>query len=208
VLRTARCPSSAHKAARFCAILRRAQLAASPALARAKARYALALVAQLALLHQQLLDYDRAIGELFHQHADSALFASLPGAGRRLAPRLFAEWGEDRSRFSSAAQLQALAGTAPVVVQSGASRRVRQRTGCVKPLRAALYQLARESLLFEGWAGAYYRRKRQEGKTYAMAVRALSNQWVRLLYAMWSRGEVYQRDRFLAAQQAHAQPAA
>jgi hypothetical protein len=41
-----------------------------------------------------------------------------------------------------------------------------------------------------------------------MAVRALSNQWVRLLYAMWSRGEVYQRDRFLAAQQAHAQPAA
>ena len=39
----AHCPSSAHKAARFCAILRRAQLAASPALARAKARYALAL---------------------------------------------------------------------------------------------------------------------------------------------------------------------
>ena len=86
--------------------------------------------------------------------------------------------------------------------------RVRQRTGCVKPLRAALYQLARESLLFEDWAGAYYRRKRAEGKTYAMAVRALSNQWVRLLYAMWSRGEVYQRERFLAAQQAHSASAA
>ena len=136
VLRTAHCPSSAHKAARFCAILGRAQLAASPALARAKARYALALVAQLALIHRQLLEYDRAIGKLFHQHADSALFASLPGAGRRLAPRLFAEWGEDRTRFSSAAQLQALAGTAPVVGESGASRRVRQRTGCVGNRRA------------------------------------------------------------------------
>jgi len=133
VLRTARCPASAHKAARFCAILRRAQLAASPALARAKARYALALVAQLALIHQQLLEYDRAIGKLFHQPADRALFASLPGAGRRLAPRLFAEWGEDRSRFSSATQLQALAGTAPVVAPSGASGPVRQRTGGVKP---------------------------------------------------------------------------
>jgi hypothetical protein len=85
---------------------------------------------------------------------------------------------------------------------------VRQRTGCVKPLRAVLYQLARASLLFEDWAAAYYRRKRGEGKTYAMAVRALANQWVRLLYALWSRGQVYQRDRFLAAQQAHTAPAA
>jgi transposase len=155
VLRTAHCPSSAQKATRFRAILHRAQLVASPALVHAKARYALALVAQLALIHRQLLDCDRAIGDLFRQHEASALFASLPGAGRRLAPRLFAAWGEDRTRFSSAAQVQALAGTAPVVVQSGASGRGRQRTGCVKPLRAALYQLARESLLFEGWAGAY-----------------------------------------------------
>jgi transposase len=149
VLRTARCPSSAHKAARFRASLHRAQLVAIRALVRAKARYALALVAQLAVIHQQLLEYDRAMGEPFGQHEDSALFGSLPGAGRRRAPRLFAEWGDDRARFSSAAQLQALAGTAPVVVQSRTSRRVRQRTGCVKPLRAALYQLARESLLFE-----------------------------------------------------------
>jgi hypothetical protein len=85
---------------------------------------------------------------------------------------------------------------------------VRQRTGCVKALRAGLYQLARASLLFEDWAAAYYRRKGGEGKTYARAVRALSNQWVRLLYAMWRRGEVYQRERLLAAQQAHSAAAA
>jgi hypothetical protein len=68
--------------------------------------------------------------------------------------------------------------------------------------------LARESLLFEEWAQAYYRRKRAEGKTDAMAVRALSNQWVRLLYAMWSRREPYQRAVFLTARQLHTQPAA
>src|SRR5690348_17870494 len=57
-----------------------------------------------ALLHQQLLEYDRAISTLFHQHADSALFASLPGAGRRLAPRLFAEWGERSEEHTSELQ--------------------------------------------------------------------------------------------------------
>jgi transposase len=82
VLRTAHCPSSAHKAAQFRTILHRAQLVASPALVHAKARYALALVAQLTLIHQHLLDYDRASAELVRQHADSALFASRPGAGR------------------------------------------------------------------------------------------------------------------------------
>jgi hypothetical protein len=69
VLRTAHCRSSAHKAAQFGSILHRAQFVASPALGHAKARYALALVAQLALIHQQLLDDDRAIAELFRQPA-------------------------------------------------------------------------------------------------------------------------------------------
>ena len=206
VLHAAHCPSSAQKAARFWAPLHAPQLEASPPLVQAKARFALALVAQLEVLHQQLAEYDRAIGRLFRQPEDSSIFASLPGAGCRLAPRLLAEWGDERERYTGAAGVQALAGTAPGVVQSGQYRRVHQRTGCVKPLRAALYHLARESLLFQDWARArvYYERKRAEGKTSAMAVRALSHHWVRLLYAMWSRREPYPRDRFLAAQQAHA----
>ncbi len=71
-------------------------------------------------------------------------------------------------------------------------------------MRAALYPLARERLLFAGWARVYYERKRAQGKTSARAVRALSPHWVRLLYARWRRREPYQRDRLLAAQQAHA----
>lgn len=34
----------------------------------------------------------------------------------------------------------------------------------------------------EPWAEAYYQRKRKEGKTHNMAVRALSNVWVRIIY--------------------------
>ena len=55
----------------------------------------------------------------------------------------------------------------------------------------------------EPWAEAYYQRKRQEGKTHSMAVRALGNVWVRIIYALWSKHEHYQVATFLAAQQAH-----
>jgi hypothetical protein len=55
----------------------------------------------------------------------------------------------------------------------------------------------------EPWAEAYYQRKRQEGKTHSMAVRALSKVWVRIIHALWSKQELYQVATFLAAQQAH-----
>lgn len=89
-------------------------------------------------------------------------------------------------------------------MQSGTWRRVRRRTACVNTFRQALYHLARESVLFEPWAKTYYTRKRSEGKTHAMALRALANQWVRIVYAMWTKHESYHATTFLAAQQAHA----
>lgn len=55
----------------------------------------------------------------------------------------------------------------------------------------------------EPWAEAYYQRKRKEGKTHSMAVRALSNVWVRIIYALWHKHEPDQAATFLAAQQAH-----
>src|SRR5260221_133282 len=102
VLHAAHCPASAQKAARFWATLHAPQLEASPPLVQAKARFALALVAQLEVLHQHLAEYDRAMGRRFRQHEDSSIFASVPGAGCRLAPRLFAEWGDERARYTGA----------------------------------------------------------------------------------------------------------
>jgi hypothetical protein len=84
---------------------------------------------------------------------------------------------------------------------------VRRRVACVNTLRQALYHFARESVLFEPWAAAYYTRKREQGKTRAMALRALANQWVRIIYAMWAQRQEDQSAVFLAAQRAHA-PAA
>ena len=56
----------------------------------------------------------RDLKGLFQQHPDHFIFDSLPGAGQFLAPALLAKFGDDRQRFSTAAGLQALAGTCPV----------------------------------------------------------------------------------------------
>jgi hypothetical protein len=64
-----------------------------------------------------------------------ALFASFPSAGPVFAPRLLAAMGDQRSRYSSAAQLQQYAGIAPVTERSGHKSWVHWRWQCPKLLR-------------------------------------------------------------------------
>jgi hypothetical protein len=75
-------------------------------------------------------------------------------------------------------------------------------------LRNTLYQFAWQTTFQEPWAQAYYQRKRQEGKSHSMAVRALANGWVRIIQAMWRKQERYVATIFLAAQQTPASSAA
>jgi hypothetical protein len=92
--------------------------------------------------------------------------------------------------------------------QSGNYAKAHQRYACLKPLRNALYQFAWQSTLEEPWALAYYRRKRAEGKSHTVAVRALANVWARIIYAMWLNHTCYDTATFEAAQRRHAQRAA
>lgn len=125
-----------------------------------------------------------------------------------MAPRLLAEWGDDRGRYAEAADVQALGGTSPVPWESGRYAKAHRRYACVKPLRNALHQFAWQSTQKEPWALAYYQRKRREGKSHPMAVRALANQWTRIIYALWVKRQTYDPAIFLAAQQTHAPRAA
>jgi transposase len=188
--------------------LHQPQLQADSITTRTKSRLMLALIAQLLPLVAQIATYDKEIDTLFASHADSTIFASLPGAGKRLAPRLLAEWGDDRKRYSDAASLQALAGTSPAPYESGNYSKMHQRYACVKPLRNAMQQFAWQSTAQEPWARAYYQRKRLEGKSHSMAVRALANVWVRILFAMWQKQESYDRTIFEKAQRLHVARAA
>jgi hypothetical protein len=104
--------------------------------------------------------------------------------------------------------VQALAGTSPVAYESGSYSRAHRRYGCVKPFRNALFQFAWQTTFREPWARAYYQRKRAEGKSHSMAVRALANVWVRVIHAVWLKHERYDVGIFLAAQQIHGSPAA
>lgn len=182
----------------------RPSLSANAIVTRTKSRLMLALVAQLLPLVEDIAQYDKEIKRLFLSHADSEIFLSLPRAGKRLAPRLLAEIGDDRERYADASSLQALAGTSPVLFQSGTYAKAHRRLGCVKPLRNALFQFAWQSTQQEEWAAAYYQRKRAEGKSHTVAVRALSNVWVRILFAIWNKKECYQTSTFETAQRVHA----
>jgi transposase len=208
VLKQAGYPKADQGAAKLVTTLHQPQLTADPITTRTKMRLMLALVSQLAPLVEQISAYDREIERLFLSHADSPVFASLPGAGQRLAPRLLAEVGDDRARYQDSRSLQALAGTAPVLYQSGNYQKAHRRVACLKVLRNALYQFAWQSTLTEPWAKDYYRRKRAQGKSHSVAVRALSNTWVRILYAMWVAHRPYERTLFEAAQGMHQPRAA
>ncbi len=206
LLKEHRYPGAAAAASRIVAQLKQPALQANLVTTRTKSRLMLAILDQLEPLVKQIAAYDEEIARLFFQHEDHERFLALPGAGVRLAPRLLAEIGDDRSRYPSAQSLQALAGTSPVLYQSGTYAKAHRRLGCIKPLRNALQQFAFHSTRSERWAKQYYQRKRAEGKSHTVAVRALANVWVRILFAIWSKKEHYQATTFEAAQIAHAQP--
>ena len=183
--------------------LHKPQLQAQPAIIRAKARLAQGLVEQIRVLREQIQDYDREIDRVFKSHSDSHIFTSLNRAGKRLAPRLLAEWGDNRERFSSAKEVQALAGTSPTPYQSGKLSWPHFRWSCVKNFRYVMHHYAWQSTMSEPWALAYYERKISEGKKHHEAVRALANIWVRIIFAMWQNREHYDQERFLVAQKNH-----
>jgi transposase len=203
-LRTGKHTNPGRVAPKIVEELYRPQLQASEVIVRAKSRLMLSLVKQLLVVIQEIASYDKAIRPLFLSHPDQELWRSLPRVGKRLAPRLLAEWGDDRSRSADGTSVQQLSGSAPVPYESGHYAKAHKRFACSKPLRNALHQFARATTQHEAWALDYYRHKRAQGKTHSMAVRALANVWVRIIYRMWVSKTSYQTATFEAARHAHA----
>jgi len=208
VLKQASHPHPTQVAHKIFETLRQPVLQADEVSTRTKSRLMLALVKQLLPLLEEIASYDEEIARLFLIHEDNDVFSSLPRAGRRLAPGLLAEIGDDRSRYADAASVQALAGTSPVLFQSGMYSKAHRRLGCIKPLRNALHQFAWQSTQSEPWARDYYQRKRAEGKSHTVAVRALANVWARIIFALWFNRTCYQTAIFEQAQRQHAPRAA
>lgn len=146
-------------------------------------------------LRKGISDMERALEGLFAAHPDYAIFASFPGAGPALAPRLLAAFGSDRSRFASAAEVQTFSGIAPVVSQSGQSKWIHFRWACPKFLRQSFHEFAGISIQFCDWARTFYDKQRSRGKGHHAAVRSLAFKWIRILFACWRDRTPYHEPR-------------
>lgn len=166
------------------------------------------LVRQLDALRPSLAAVDEAIAEQFAAHADAPLFASLPGAGDVLAPRLLVALGCNRSRFASAAELQQQAGIAPVTVKSGRTRHVHWRWATSTFIRQTFHEFAHHSIGHSAWARRFYAQQRRRGKPHHLAVRSLAFKWIRIIWRCWQDHALYDAARYERALHRHQSPLA
>ena len=154
---------------------------------------------QIILLNKSIKVFDVKFDELFKQMPDADIFASLPGTGPCLAPRLLAAFGEDRSRFSCAQEIQNYAGLSPVTERSGNKEWIHWRWQCSAFIRQTFIEWSAKSVYQSYWAGLYYEKQRAKGKAHQTAVRALAFKWARIVFKCWQTKTPYNEARYLKA---------
>ena len=159
------------------------------------------LVTQFRQFNQAISQFDQKIRELFKSHPDHFLFESLPGAGEQLAPRLFAVFGSNRSRWADATDIQKYSGIAPVVERSGKSLWVHRRLARPIFVCQTFHEFAQQSTHRCSWADQFYRRQRQRGKSHHSAIRALAFKWIRIIYACWKANKPYDESFYVQARE-------
>jgi transposase len=150
-------------------------------------------------LRAAIAEFDGKIAEAAAAHPDFFIFASLPGAGEVMAPRLLAAFGSQRDRYASAQEVQVYSGIAPVLEKSGKMKWVHFRRACPKFLRQSFQEWAGHSMMKSVWARAYYQQKRKQGQDHHAAVRALAFKWIRILFRCWKNRVAYDEKKYLAA---------
>lgn len=164
--------------------------------------------AQLRVLIGAIQTFDEHIAAVFATHADVDLFTSFPGAGTVMAPRLAAAFGTDRSRWDSAAEVQAHSGIAPVTERSGKSLWVHHRLACPKFVKQTFHEFADQSIRFSRWARAYYDQQRARGNDHHAALRALAYKWIRILFRCWQERRPYDEQTYVDALRRRGSPLA
>ena len=165
-----------------------------------------ALVAIIATLRSQIEKLDHRITELLNQHPDSSLFASLPGAGPALTPRLIVAFGTRRERWETAYQMQCFSGIAPVTESSGGNAWVHFRWACPHFLRQTFHEFAAQSIQFSEWARAFYDAQMAKEKSHHAAVRALAFRWIRVIFRCWKARTPYDEQTYRRSLQRRGSP--
>lgn len=179
-----------------------------PAIVRTCVLQVTHLIQALAALRNSIAELEREIRSVSRQHPDFAIFASFPGAGEALVPRLIAAFGTQRERFSSAQEVQNFTGIAPVTERSGKTKWVHFRWACSKFLRQTFHEWAGHSIGFCAWARAYYQQQRDRGAQHHAAVRSLAAKWIRIIYRCWRDRTPYDDAIYLDALRRRGSPLA
>jgi transposase len=153
------------------------------------------LASNILMVKMGLKEIEQRMMEITKHHRLGEVFLSVPGSGPILGPKLLAIFGDNKSIFQNYNSAQCYFGTAPRNYQSGKVHRVIMRRACNKQARNVLFQLAFISILHSTWAREYYDAQRSKGKKHSVAVRALSNKWVKILYYLWLREEPYSEEK-------------
>jgi transposase len=177
-----------------------------PAILEAGALDVQQLATQIDVLRANIAELDERIAKRYSEHPDSSLYASLPGAGPVLRPRLLAAMGTDRNRYTDAEDMQKLSGIAPVTGRSGNTNFVAFRRACPKFLRQTFHEFAAHSIAKSAWARACYDQKRQAGKDHHAAVRVVAFKWIRIIYRCWRDRQPYDEQKYLDALQRRHSP--
>lgn len=168
------------------------------AINEAQAMLAQSLVSIIVVIDGHVKEYDKAIESLAQAHPDREVFASFPGAGKVMAPRLMVAFGVDRARWEDAREIQSYSGIAPVLDSSGGRRWVHARWHCPTFLKQTFHEFAQASLPHSAWARAYYHQQVDRGSGHHAAIRSLAYRWIRILFRCWTTNELYDEDRYVA----------
>jgi transposase len=192
------CRSDERNQERIDAIYQAVPASNDAAVLEAGALTARGLVALLRTLRDSIDKLERRIAELVATHPEGALFASLPGAGPVLVPRLIVAFGTRRERYESAYEMQCYSGIAPVKEASGKTSWVHFRRACPKFLRQTFHEFALHSIGQSEWAHAYYQHLREdEHKSHQATVRSLAYKWIRIIFRCWKDGKPYDEEVYL-----------
>lgn len=147
------------------------------------------------LLNNQIGELERKIEDLF-VGMEGAVILSVPGIGVVTGAELYAEMG-DISDFEHAGQLIKLAGTNPIVKQSGGKR---PSYFCIskqgrRTFRNITYQVGKSLAVNNPEMKQRYKAFKERGKLTGQAYIALGNRMIRLAFSMIRNHTLYHTDQ-------------
>jgi len=146
---------------------------------------------QYELLQRQIVELKVIIEALLLQ-TDGGILLSVPGIGVTIAAELTAEMGNIED-FSSAGQLIKMAGTNPIVRQSGGNQAKHYKISKQgrATFRQIVYQAGKSVAHKNPEMNAHYKKLKDRGKLTGQAYIALGNRVLRIAYAMRKHQELY-----------------